>query len=409
MGIDRRSFMGGVGAAAGLMAFSGGVFAAGPSGGAKLLVVMLRGGYDAANFLAPVGSDDYHAARPSIALAKSGAGAALAIDSDWGLHPACVDVHGLFGAKQALFVPFSGNPSAPRSHFEAQDLMEAGRSASSRSDYSSGWLGRAMEIMGSQRRGIGALSFTGNLAMTMKGRVSVPNISGDMSKKPDAHSDDLMKKLYKGSDLAGLADQGVETRERISREMSASGMEMESKEMNAASRGAPAAGKGLAGQFEKIAKIMRQDKLASVGFVDVGGWDTHVSQGAATGALAGKLGALSDALGAYAREMGPQWADTGVIVLSEFGRTFRENGNKGTDHGHGTVAWVLGGRVGGGRVAGAQERVSMSSLNENRDLKVLNDYRGVAAETLAKLYGLGAKDLDYILPGAPKLNLGLFS
>ena len=133
----------------------------------------------------------------------------------------------------------------------------------------------------------------------------------------------------------------------------------------------------------------------NLGFVDVGGWDTHVGQGAATGALANRLGQLGRALAAYADAMGPAWQQTTVVVISEFGRTFRENGNKGTDHGHGTVYWVMGGNVRGGRIAGRQVAVKRDTLFQDRDYPVLNEYRAVFAGLFSRLYGL-----DKARPGA---------
>lgn len=383
--------------------------AAGPAGSGRLLVVMLRGAYDAASLLVPVSSEDYYAARPTIAIGRpgSGAGAALPLDGDWGLHPAAGAVHELYGRGQALFVPFSGNSTAPRSHFEAQDLMEAGLAPGSAVSSGSGWMGRLMERAADRRPGLGAMAFASSVPLSLRGKVGVPNISGAVGRAADGRSGEMMRKLYGGSALEGMANQGGQTRERVAREM-AMGQVVDAAQMEGADRGARVAARGLSAQFESIAKVMRVDPLASVAFVDVGGWDTHVGQGGAQGALAGRLGALSDALGAYAGSMGTGWRDTVVVVLSEFGRAFRENGNRGTDHGHGTALWVLGGGVRGGRVAGERERVAFGSLNEGRDFKVLNDYRAVASEALAGLYGMGASDLSHIFPSAPRTRVGIF-
>src|SRR5690606_11921684 len=134
----------------------------------------------------------------------------------------------------------------------------------------------------------------------------------------------------------------------------------------------------------------------NLGFIDVGGWDTHVGQGAAEGFLANKLAQLSRALVSYKNALGSAWRDTTVVVISEFGRTFRENGNKGTDHGHGTVYWVLGGGVQGGRIAGEQIKVSRETLHEDRDFPVLNDYRRLLGGLFRKMYGLDDKRLQRI-------------
>jgi uncharacterized protein (DUF1501 family) len=145
----------------------------------------------------------------------------------------------------------------------------------------------------------------------------------------------------------------------------------------------------------------------NLGFVDVGGWDTHVNQGAATGYLASRLDELGAGLAAFASEMGPAWQNTTIVVMSEFGRTFRQNGNRGTDHGHGSVFWVMGGSVRGNQVAGEQVRVEQTTLFQNRDFPVLNEYRALLGGLFQRQYGLNSKQLDSVFPGAKPLDLGL--
>jgi uncharacterized protein (DUF1501 family) len=152
---------------------------------------------------------------------------------------------------------------------------------------------------------------------------------------------------------------------------------------------------------------MRDNSAYSIGFVDVGGWDTHVNQGAAEGALAANLAGLANGLAAFAREMGARWKSTVVVVMSEFGRTFRENGNRGSDHGHGNTLWVLGGGIAGGRIAGRQVALTEATLFQNRDLPVLNDYRSVLAHLFARMYGLGDAALGRVLPGAKAEDYGI--
>jgi uncharacterized protein (DUF1501 family) len=175
-------------------------------------------------------------------------------------------------------------------------------------------------------------------------------------------------------------------------------------EMETASRNAIST-KGFELQARRIAKLMR-DKYA-LGFVDVGGWDTHVGEGGATGYLAGHLDELGRGLAAFADELGPQWRNTTVVVLSEFGRTFRENGNRGTDHGHGSVYWVLGGGLRGGRVGGQQVPIDAGTLFQNRDFPVLNEYRRLLGGLFARLYGLNAAQLDQVFHGVEPLDLAL--
>ena len=174
--------------------------------------------------------------------------------------------------------------------------------------------------------------------------------------------------------------------------------------MEAAGRDAQST-KGFEGTARRMARLMQS--RYGLGFVDVGGWDTHVGQGAATGALANRFEELGRGLAGFADEMGPAWKSTVVVVVSEFGRTFRENGNRGTDHGHGSVYWVLGGGIAGGRVVGEQQALNATTLFQNRDYPVLNDYRSVLGGLFARMYGLGPAAIARVFPGAIGTDLGL--
>ena len=144
-----------------------------------------------------------------------------------------------------------------------------------------------------------------------------------------------------------------------------------------------------------------------IGFIDVGGWDTHVNEGAAQGALANNVESLGRGLAAMSQELGGECRNTVVAVVSEFGRTFRENGNKGTDHGHGSVHWLLGGSINGGRMAGEQTRVAKASLFQDRDYPVLNEYRAVLGGLFGTLWGLSADQVQRVFPGSTSVNLQL--
>jgi uncharacterized protein (DUF1501 family) len=163
--------------------------------------------------------------------------------------------------------------------------------------------------------------------------------------------------------------------------------------------------KGFELSAQRIGLLM-QDKF-NLGFVDVGGWDTHVNQGGADGYLANRIGELGRGLALLATTLGPEWDNTIVIVVSEFGRTFHENGDRGTDHGHGSVYWVLGGGIKGGRIAGRQVAVTEANLFQNRDWPVLNDYRSLIGGVLRKSYGLTPAQLTQIFPSAQPQDLSL--
>jgi uncharacterized protein (DUF1501 family) len=202
--------------------------------------------------------------------------------------------------------------------------------------------------------------------------------------------------MYDGTALAPAAHEGLALQQEVSRDRQ--------EEMLAASRGAPGAGSFVA-QTRRMAGLMLGKYR--LGFVDVGGWDTHVNQGAATGRLASSLANLSTGLAAFAEALGPEWNNTVVVVVSEFGRTFRENGDKGTDHGHGTTYWLMGGGIAGGRIAGEQVAVTAANLLQNRDYPVLNNYRDVLGGVFRRLWGLSAGQAQQVFPGAHPNDLGL--
>jgi uncharacterized protein (DUF1501 family) len=397
--MKRRDFMR-AGLAGGLALVNAKLWAA--PGDGKLLVVMLRGAYDGSSLLVPYASDFYYRSRPSIAVPRPNSGdanAAIALDSDWALNAAVKDsLLPLYKSKQAVLIPFSGSDDLSRSHFQAQDLMELGQGGSGALDYSSGYLNRLVEALSGSGSN-SAASFTNNLTPVFKGATPVPNISlrGNVKNNLPSRQSEMIASLYEGTKLSGLATAGMETRKVVSEALM--------NEMVESSRGAGAA-IAFETQARAIAKLMREKPAYSIGFADVGGWDTHVDQGSVQGTLAASLTALAGGLSVFAQELGGLWRNTVIVVMSEFGRTFRENGNRGTDHGHGNTLWVLGGGISGGRIAGRQEAVSEANLFQNRDYQILNDYRSVLAYLFARMYGLGGPALERVLPGARADNYG---
>ena len=387
-----------------LTAGSATLMAAAP-GTPRVLVVFLRGAYDAASLLVPVTSTFYYEQRPNIAIARPGSdtGAAIPLNAEWGLAPALIDtLLPLFERKQLAFVPFAGTDDTSRSHFETQDSIELGQPLTGTRNFQSGFMNRLAHVLGARD----AIAFTDRLPIAFRGSLQVPNLSLANLGKPslDARQSQLIADMYQGSALAGPVREGFAVRDEAAREIAGEMQGGVSGEMIAASRGAITA-KGFEGEARRIARLMRDHY--HLGFVDVGGWDTHVGQGAGTGYLANRLADLSKGLAGYADEMGPAWNDSTVVVISEFGRTFKENGNRGTDHGHGTVYWILGGTVRGGRIVGEQVALRPGSLFQNRDYPVLNEYRGLLGGLFARLYGLSSAQAQQVFPGAEGRDVGL--
>jgi uncharacterized protein (DUF1501 family) len=378
---------------------AGRVWAA-PATDARLLVVFLRGAYDAANVLVPVASDFYYSSRPTLAVARPDVGnpnSALSLSAEWGLHPALRDsIFPLWAKREVAFVPFAGtSDDVTRSHFETQDTIELGQSVGGSRDYRSGFMSRLAAELARAK----PIAFTEQLPLVFRGKTQIPNIGLNSVGKPgvDDRQAELIKQMYTQSTLASAVSEGFRVRDDVYRSIS--------QEMAAANRGAVSP-RGFELSARRIGRLMREQ--FNLGFVDVGGWDTHVNQGAATGYLADRLGELGRALAGFSEEIGQAgWRDTVVVVISEFGRTFRENGDRGTDHGHGSVYWVMGGGINGGRVAGEQLKIEQANLFQNRDYPVLTDYRAMFAGLFQRLYGLDGSGVQRIFPGVHPAELGL--
>jgi uncharacterized protein (DUF1501 family) len=398
--MDRRVFLKGA-AAAPLMTLptiAGRVWAA-PKADLRTLVVFLRGAYDAANVVIPVSSAFYYESRPTIAVPRPGSAsdAAVPLTADWGLHPALKEsLLPLWEKKQLVFVPFAGTADdITRSHFETQDTIELGQAVRGSRNYNSGFMARLAAVLTRTK----PIAYTAQLPLAFRGGPSIPNIAIAAVGKPgvDERQSKLIESMYAKDTLAGAVSEGFKVRDDVYAEVA--------KEMTEANRGAVSP-KGFELSARRIGRLMREQY--NLGFVDVGGWDTHVGEGGATGYLAGRIGELGRGLAGFAQELGePAWNDTVVVVISEFGRTFRENGNKGTDHGHGSVYWVLGGAVKGGRIVGEQVKVEQATLFQNRDWPVLTDYRALFGGLFARGYGLEQKLVQQVFPGVAPKDLGL--
>jgi uncharacterized protein (DUF1501 family) len=380
---------------------SGRLFAA-PPGGARFLLVFLRGGYDAANLLIPYSSSFYYESRPNIAVAKPDPASntsALALDADWALAPAVRESIGsMYSQRQVAFVPFAGTEDLSRSHFETQDSIELGQPLTGVRDYRSGFLGRLSEELMGPGHSNASIAFTDALPLAFEGAATVPNLSLKNVGKPpfDERQARILSGMYAGHHLEAAVSSGLELRHEVAQEMA--------EEMTEANRNAINT-KGFELEAERMGRLMR-DKYR-IGFIDIGGWDTHVGEGAAAGPLASNLGSLGRGLQMFSQSLGSEWSNTVVVVLSEFGRTFRENGNRGTDHGHGTVYWVLGGSISGGTIVGEQQRLVRNTLFQNRDYPVLNDYRSVLGGLFRTLWGLSPEQNSRVFAQVPVVDLKL--
>ena len=426
--MQRRQFLS---AAAGLplAGYLGrGQTAAPRAGTPRFLLVFLRGAYDCNNLLVPTHSEFYYRARPTIAIARPGeAHGALALNADWGLHPMLEDsILPLFQGRQACFVPFAGTNDLSRSHFETQDSIELGQPLEGRKSFQSGFLNRLAQVLQADRQNRGGMSrpavpkahstaaregegtpvttmaFTAQLPLALRGSAQAANMALASVGKAgvDERHGQVIASMYQGTALGGAVAEGFAVRDAVQRGVQ--------EEMERAGRDAISA-KGFSLVAQRMAVLMREQ--FDLGFVDVGGWDTHVNQGGASGNLANRLAELSRGLATFAQEIGPEpWRNTVVAVISEFGRTFRENGNKGTDHGHGTAYWFLGGGLSsqaGGSIVGTQAEVTEKALFQNRDYPVLNEYRDVLGGLFGRMYGLSPAQIQQVFPASQARDLHL--
>jgi len=385
-------------AATSTLTYAGRVWAA-PRTDARLLVVFLRGAYDAANVVIPVSSDLYYQSRPTIAVPRPDANnpnAAIALDANWALHPSLkASLYPLWQQRQIAFIPFAGTDDMTRSHFETQDTIEMGQPVQGSRNFRSGFMGRLATVLTESK----PIAFTEQLPLVFRGDRTIPNIGINAVGKPgvDDRQAALISEMYAHHKLHLAVDQGFQVRDDVYRSISTEALE--------ANRGAVSP-KGFQLAAQRIGRLMQSE--FNLGFVDVGGWDTHVNQGGANGYLADRIGELGRGLSTFADAIGqPAWNNTVVVVISEFGRTFHENGDKGTDHGHGSVYWVLGGGLKGGRMVGDQVAVTQANLNQNRDLPVLTDYRAMFGGLLARMYGLNEQQIERVFPGTKPRDLAL--
>ena len=376
----------------------------------RLLLVFLRGAYDSNNLLVPTHSDFYYQARPTIAVPRSGeTNGALDLDGHWGLHPMLQDsIYPLFQEGQVSFIPFAGTNDLSRSHFETQDSIELGQPLQGRKDYQSGFLNRLTQLLQQDRNNRGRssqiepIAFTDQLPLMMRGKVTSANISLASLGKSGVNKKEnrLITSMYEGTPLGSTVQEGFAVRDSVLRSVQVA--------TDQAGRSAISA-KGFALVAQRMAVLMRDS--FDLGFVDVCGWDTHVNQGGATGALANRLKELGTGLTTFSQEIGPQaWKNTVVVVISEFGRTFRENGAKGTDHGHGTTYWVMGGGLAsraGGHVVGEQVEVNEKNLFQNRDYPILNEYRSVLSGLFQRMYGLSTEQVQQVFSSVTPKDLRL--
>jgi uncharacterized protein (DUF1501 family) len=371
----------------------------------RLIVVFLRGAVDGLNLVVPYREANYYRQRPKIAIARPGdADGAVDLDGQFGMHPALSPLLPFWRQGSLAFVHAAGSPDSTRSHFDGQDNIESGTPGNKATR--DGWLNRlegalpadpALRAAPTRAVSIGAV-----LPRVFLGSNRVTTIaSGATALRPSVldqpRISDAFTSIYQDDAALGATfKQYVAARRDV-----VMALDQADPEMHDASNGAPPS-YAFAGDAVRLAALMRRDRRVQLGFLAVSGWDTHANQGGANGQLANLLTPFAQGMAALAQNLGPAYADTTIVVVSEFGRTLAQNGNGGTDHGYGNVMWLMGGNVAGGKVHGDWPGLDDGQLHDGRDLPVTTDYRTVLAQVCERHLLLPDAKLSQVFPIMPK-------
>lgn len=366
-------------------------------GGGKgkiLIAVFQRGAADGLNMVVPFFEKRYYGLRPSIAVPAPGkTNGAIDLDGRFGLHPSLQPLKPLWDSGQLALIPAAGSPDSTRSHFEAQDQMESGTPGKTAED---GWLNRALPPAMPGASPVRAIAMGVRMPRTLRGArtaVAVSDLQQFQMRNPDAAG--ILESMYAATADAQLMAQGKETFEAV-------------KMIESINRRpyAPVPGAQYFGEFgrslQQIARLIKADVGVEAAFADIGGWDHHNNE---VPQLTNLLREFGTSLAAFTRDMGDRMEDIVLVTMSEFGRTAQENGNGGTDHGHGNVMMVFGGPVHGGKIYGRWPGLETEQLFEQRDLAVTTDFRDVIGELVHSHFG---RKPDQVFPGyQPDEPLGL--
>ncbi len=351
-----------------------------------LIAIFQRGAVDGLNMVVPYGDKRYKEIRPNIAIPDPGQdGGTLDLDGFYGLHPSMQPLMSAWKDRKLAIVEAAGSHDPTRSHFDAQDYMESGTPGFKATQ--DGWLNRA--LVPGKTSPVRAVSMGANLARSLRGRqeaVAINNLKD--FKIPDPRSAQSFENMYASTLDKVLNGTGKETFNAVRTVQSVE------KEEYLPANGADYPDSRFGNSLKQMARLIKANVGLEVAFADMGGWDTHVNE---VPQLANLLRDFGSTLGAFYRDMGDLMANVTLVTMSEFGRTARENGNRGTDHGHANAMLVLGGDVKGGKVYGDWPGLESEQLYENRDLAVTTDFRDVLSELVVRQ--LGDRKVDQVFPG----------
>lgn len=370
--------------------------------GKTLVCLFQRGAADGLNIVVPHGEAAYYALRPTIAIPRPGTPkGAIDLDGFFGLHPSLAPLKPLWDQKLLAPIQAVGSPSSTRSHFDAQDYMETG--TPDVKGTADGWLNRLLAVEGTCEQHASAscqptspfraVALTPQTPRILEGHVETiaMNSLNEFSVRATGTDVQRLEALYRTGSADLVHGTGTEMFDAVKMLRAAN------PQQYAPANGAQYPKTQFGQRLKQIAQLIKANVGVEVAFADVGGWDTHVNQGAATGQLASRLDDFATTLAAFVQDLSDKMNDVLVLTMSEFGRTAQENGTRGTDHGHATSFFVLGGGVNGGKVHGKWPGLAPDQLNEGRDLKLTTDFRTVFNEVATR--HLGATKANTIFPG----------
>jgi uncharacterized protein (DUF1501 family) len=361
-----------------------------------LVAIFQRGAADGLNIVVPHGEQRYYDLRPSISVPRPNlaeqADSAIDLDGFFGLHPSLAPLKPLWDRQQLAIVHAAGSPDPTRSHFDAQDYMESGTPGFKAT--TDGWLNRALPAATGKVSPVRAISLGPVLARSLKGNnsaVAVENLNNFTVR--DAAASKVLESMYGSTQDRILGGTGRETFDAVAL------LQSIQKTPYQPSAGANYPKGKFGDSLRQIAQLIKADVGVEVAFADLGGWDHHLNEvgpKASVGQLASRLGEFGSSLAAFYEDLGDRMEDVVVVTMSEFGRTAKENGNRGTDHGHANAMFVMGGPVKGGKVYGKWPGLAQEQLYEERDLALTTDFRDILSEAVCM--HLGNTSLKPVFP-----------
>jgi uncharacterized protein (DUF1501 family) len=361
-----------------------------------LVAIFQRGAADGLNIVVPHGEQRYYDLRPSISVPRPNlaaqADSAIDLDGFFGLHPSLAPLKPLWDRQQLAIVHAAGSPDPTRSHFDAQDYMESGTPGFKAT--TDGWLNRALPMEAGKVSPVRAISLGPVLARSLKGNnsaVAVENLNNFTVR--DAAASKVLESMYGSTQDRILGGTGRETFDAVAL------LQSIQKTPYQPSAGANYPKGKFGDSLRQIAQLIKADVGVEVAFADLGGWDHHLNEvgpKASVGQLANRLGEFGSSLAAFCEDLGDRMEDVVVVTMSEFGRTAKENGNRGTDHGHANAMFVMGGPVKGGKVYGKWPGLAQEQLYEERDLALTTDFRDILSEAVCT--HLGNTSLKPVFP-----------